>query len=68
MNTKMDTESFCNKCKQIHHLKWLQEMLQGCNGLSPKKMQALVLQTTDLGLAEDTEKLNLPVSREGLTC
>ena len=64
----MDTEPFCNKYEQIYHLKWLQEMLQGCNGLSPKKMQALFLQTMDLGLPEDTEQADLPVSREGLTC
>lgn len=68
MNTEMDTELFCNKYKQIYDLKWLQEMRQGCNALSPKQMQALFLQPTDLGLPEDTEELNLPVSREGLTC
>lgn len=43
-------------------------MLQGHNGLSLKKRQGLFLQTTALGLPDDTEELNLPVSREGLTC
>lgn len=64
----MDTELFCNTYKQLLRLKWLQRMLQGHNGLSPKKRQGLFSQTTAQGLPDDTEELNLPVSREGLTC